>query len=80
MYSESDQFKLAGHSRAPIHSWLKPLLLFTLQAEGGTIDWPLGVIQLRIEPFRLFVSSAWALEAPFSLIVISWVEIQIKSK
>jgi hypothetical protein len=36
-----------------------------LRARGGSRDWPRGVIQSKIGPFRLFVSSDLAPETPF---------------
>lgn len=64
-YLRFDQFKLAGHSKDPVHSWLKPQSLFMSWAKGGLGDSPLGVIQSSMMPFKLFISSAQALEAPF---------------
>ena len=64
-YSEFDQSKPAGQSGAPVRSWWNPQSVLTLRARGGFSGCPLGVIQSRTAPFRLFVSSAWVLEAPF---------------
>jgi hypothetical protein len=38
-----------------------------LRASGGLRCWPRGVIQSKMDPFKLFVSSALALEEPFCI-------------
>jgi hypothetical protein len=64
-YSTSDQSSPAGHSRAPVRSWLKPRLDFTFRAKGGFSGSPRGIIQSRMVPFKLLVSSALADALPF---------------
>ena len=65
--SELAQSKPAGHKSAPVHSWWNPLSILTFRANGGLRFWPWGVIQSRTTPFKLFVSSDLALEAPFCI-------------
>jgi hypothetical protein len=60
-----DQSCPAGQSNEPVRSWWKPRSTLTLRERGGLRDWPRGVIQSRIGPLRLFVSSDRALETPF---------------
>lgn len=67
-YSRLDQSKPAGHIKAPVRSCRNPRSVLTLLASGGVKGWPLGVIQSRIGPLRLFVSSARAPETPFCIL------------
>lgn len=63
-HSGSDQLRLVGQRRAPVHSWWNPRSSFTFRARGGFKAWPFGVIHSRMAPFKLFVSSPRAPEAP----------------
>jgi len=67
MYSVFAQSNPAGQSSAPVRSWWKPRSILTLRARGGISDCPRGVIQSRMGPLRLFVSSALAEETPFCI-------------
>ena len=64
-YSRLKQSKLAGHKSAPVRSWWNPRSIFMLRAKGRFKNCPCRVIQLRMAPFRLLVSSDLALEAHF---------------
>ena len=63
-HSGSDQSRFVGQRRAPVHSWWNPRSSFTFRARGGFNDWPFGVIHSSMAPFKLFVSSPRAPEAP----------------
>ena len=54
-----------GHSKAPVHSWLKPRSTLTLRAITGWRDCPCETIQSNMAPFRPLVSSDLAPEIPF---------------
>lgn len=65
VHSGSDQFRLAGHSRNPVFSWLNLWSNLTLRAMGGERGSLRGTIQSKTVLFRLFVSSDLVLKAPF---------------
>lgn len=64
-YAWFDQSSPVGQRSAPVRSWLNPRSTLTFRAMGGVRACPFGVIQSRIAPLRLFVSSPLAPEAPF---------------
>jgi hypothetical protein len=57
----------AGHRSALVRSWLNPRSILTFRESRGTSTWPLGVIQSRMGPLRLLVSSPQVPEAPFRI-------------
>jgi len=67
LYSLLEQSKPAGHNNAPMRSWWNLQSVLTLQVKGGFKGWPQGVIQSRIAPFKLLVSSDRALAEPFCI-------------
>ena len=75
-YSELDQSWPAGHNKVPVCSWWKLWSTFTLHAKGGTRLCPLRVIQSRMAPLRLLVSSPLAPDVPLeslsTAISIEW--------
>ena len=75
-YSGLDQSRPVGHNKVPVRSWWKPWSTFTLHAKGGTRLCPLRVIQSRMAPLRLLVSSPLAPDVPLeslsTAISIEW--------
>ena len=53
------------HSRNTVLLWLNPQSDLLLHTSSGLRDSPCGAIQFKMGPFKLFVSLAQALEAPF---------------